>query len=163
MIVLEKGEVITSRMIEKHLFIEKRISSPNLPIRIAKSVDQAEREMIIQQIFLIRRELQEIKDAIINRLFTGQYEKLYPYRITPPNQYRFDEEKEIMEVEESEAINPEMLGKVSLEEAERELIKRTLKKFNFKKRQTANSLKISERTLYRKIKQYGFERNRQKS
>ncbi|RKY49915.1 MAG: hypothetical protein DRP91_03100, partial [Candidatus Neomarinimicrobiota bacterium] len=36
-------------------------------------------------------------------------------------------------------------------------IEGTLRKFNFQKRKTANVLKISERTLYRKIKEYGLE------
>jgi len=49
-----------------------------------------------------------------------------------------------------------MLGKVTLAAAEKDLIQRTLKKFNYRKRQTANALQISERTLYRKINEYGL-------
>ena len=69
---------------------------------------------------------------------------------------RFIEEEVKTEEKENYIINPNILGTVSFEEVERELIEKTLKKFNFKKRQTANSLKISERTLYRKIKEYGL-------
>jgi DNA-binding NtrC family response regulator len=41
---------------------------------------------------------------------------------------------------------------------EREVIERTLKFFNNNRRASAKSLNMSERTLYRKIDQYGLER-----
>ena len=41
---------------------------------------------------------------------------------------------------------------------EREIITRTLKKFNKNRRKAAKVLGISERTLYRKINEYGLER-----
>ena len=44
----------------------------------------------------------------------------------------------------------------SLQEMERELIENTLRRFGGNKRKTAKSLQISERTLYRKIKEYGL-------
>jgi len=75
------------------------------------------------------------------------------------------EEKEIgkldsAEIINDEIINTEMVGKVTLAEVEKELIQRTLKKFNYSKRQAANALQISERTLYRKINEYGLEESR---
>jgi DNA-binding NtrC family response regulator len=39
---------------------------------------------------------------------------------------------------------------------ERDLIKQTLNKFGGSRRKTARALQISERTLYRKIKEYGL-------
>ncbi len=45
----------------------------------------------------------------------------------------------------------------SLEEMERNMIIATLKKYQGKRRPTAEELKISERTLYRKIKEYGLD------
>ena len=52
------------------------------------------------------------------------------------------------------ALNEETIGEVSLEEMEHEMIKRCLEKFNGNRRKTARALNISERTLYRKIKEY---------
>jgi DNA-binding NtrC family response regulator len=43
----------------------------------------------------------------------------------------------------------------SLEEAERQLIERALEQFGGNRRKAAEALGISERTLYRKIEQYG--------
>jgi transcriptional regulator with PAS, ATPase and Fis domain len=46
---------------------------------------------------------------------------------------------------------------LSIEDKERELILRALKKHKGKRKNAANDLGISERTLYRKIKEYGIE------
>ncbi len=46
---------------------------------------------------------------------------------------------------------------LSLEDMERQMIKRTLEKHRGKRKAAAEELKISERTLYRKIKEYGIE------
>jgi len=46
---------------------------------------------------------------------------------------------------------------LSLEKNEKEIIIKALKKNNFKRKDAARDLGISERTLYRKIKQYGIE------
>ena len=46
---------------------------------------------------------------------------------------------------------------LSLEEAERSLIQAALIRHDGRRRRAAQDLKISERTLYRKIKEYGLE------
>ena len=43
---------------------------------------------------------------------------------------------------------------LSLEENEKELIRKALRKHNNRRKEAANDLGISERTLYRKIRQY---------
>ena len=45
---------------------------------------------------------------------------------------------------------------ISIEQAERELIRNTLKMVNGNREQAAKILGIGERTLYRKIKEYGL-------
>jgi DNA-binding NtrC family response regulator len=45
---------------------------------------------------------------------------------------------------------------VSLEDMEKQMIIRTLEKYRGKRKSAAEELKISERTLYRKIKEYGI-------
>ena len=46
----------------------------------------------------------------------------------------------------------------TLDETERETIENALRRNNGRRKLTAQELKISERTLYRKIKQYNLER-----
>ena len=43
---------------------------------------------------------------------------------------------------------------MTMEEYEREIIDKFLKKFKNNRRKTAKALNISERTLYRKLKEY---------
>jgi transcriptional regulator with PAS, ATPase and Fis domain len=45
----------------------------------------------------------------------------------------------------------------TLEDTERETIRRSLEKNDGRRKATARELNISERTLYRKIKEYGLE------
>jgi len=161
MIVLEKGEVINSAMVSKRLGVEKRQISTNLPMKVSRSVDQAERELILQQILLMRRDIADIKNAVISDFNNIALEsaprttELQRY-ITPVHEEETIESEPEYEVAQDYMVNPNLLGKVSLEEVERELIEKTLKKFHNRKRQTATALKISERTLYRKIIEYGL-------
>jgi len=46
---------------------------------------------------------------------------------------------------------------VSLAEMEKQMIQKTLAKHRGRRRSAAEELKISERTLYRKIKEYGLD------
>ena len=63
---------------------------------------------------------------------------------------------EIIE-ENGYCINSSAIGEISIKELEKEAIIRTLKYFNNNRRKTARSLGVSERTLYRKIDEYGLE------
>ena len=54
-------------------------------------------------------------------------------------------------------IRDEAIGDMLIKDLEKEAIKRTLKFFNNNRRKTARSLGTSERTLYRKIEEFGIE------
>ena len=53
-------------------------------------------------------------------------------------------------------LRDDAIGDMSLEDLEREAIIRTLNYFNNNRRKAAKSLGMSERTLYRKIHDYGL-------
>ena len=53
-------------------------------------------------------------------------------------------------------IKDDVIGEITMNELEKEVIERTLKNFNGNRRKTAKALDISERTLYRKIKEYAI-------
>ena len=63
----------------------------------------------------------------------------------------WNENEHAARADETDGANEETLP--TLEDAERELITRALKKFDGNRRQTAKALGISERTLYRKLKE----------
>ena len=61
---------------------------------------------------------------------------------------------EVAEVQDTEKYVEENL---SLDEVEKEMIRKALERHHGKRKNAANDLKISERTLYRKIKEYGLD------
>ena len=54
-------------------------------------------------------------------------------------------------------IKSDAIGEFKLEEINKEAIERTLKYYNNNRRATAHALGMSERTLYRKISEFGLE------
>lgn len=61
------------------------------------------------------------------------------------------------EVQEAEVVNPETMHHIqSLEDTQREMIVQTLERCNGNRKTAAEQLGISERTLYRRIKEYGL-------
>jgi len=53
--------------------------------------------------------------------------------------------------------SPSLLGGITMEEAERELIKNTLATVGGNREEAAKMLGIGERTLYRKLDRYGLK------
>lgn len=66
----------------------------------------------------------------------------------------FDDVEMIQEAEEYH--DDEIQKPLTLEDMERQMIKTTLEKYRGKRKAAADELHISERTLYRKIKEYGI-------
>ena len=54
-------------------------------------------------------------------------------------------------------IRDDAIGDMRISNLEEEAIRRTLRFFNHNRRKTAKSLGMSERTLYRKIEEFGIE------
>ena len=66
----------------------------------------------------------------------------------------YSSHKAMNNIQDTEEIIEESL---SLADKEVEMIKKALEKYNGKRKMAAGELGISERTLYRKIKEYGIE------
>jgi len=64
MLVLQKGERITVEMVEERLGSSQQIRNENLPVIVNQSSEQAERELILRQLLLLRQDVNLIKDAI---------------------------------------------------------------------------------------------------
>ena len=68
-----------------------------------------------------------------------------------------DKEEGVIVHEDAEYVPDEAVQTIpSLEDAEREMIRKSLERNNGKRKKTAEELGISERTLYRKIKEYNL-------
>lgn len=110
-----------------HLTVQKEesFSSRNLPVFLRKTPEDADRELFYRALFEIKKDLLELKDLVIQ---TGR-EALVKGEEPKKNVF-------------------------SLDELEKETIKAALDKTRGNKRKASKLLNISERTLYRKIKQY---------
>lgn len=147
-------------------------------INEASSENFSEREIMYKFLFDMKKDLSELKKividiarggeidlnsdqaAIINRMYqevnNGQHANMHNTRILPPaieplkNDYPLENEHTDFEVHE------EVEESLSLEDREKELIQKALEKHRGKRKYAAAELGISERTLYRKIKEYNL-------
>ena len=154
-IVLEKGERITGEMVEDQLGKKQSDVTKNeaLPMLTNQPTDTAERELILRQLFLLRQDVEFLKQLAspaqspignINTQLVDSTETHQPTRL-------INEDSEYF-------IKNSSIGDMTIEDLEKEAIIRTLKFFKNNRRASAKSLGMSERTLYRKINFYGLER-----
>ena len=154
-ILLEKGNKISSEMVLKHLEPMVGGTSSNLPVPVDKSSGQAERELILQQLLFLRQDMREIKGLFSGGQIDRSGEVGY---IDSGGGLNF----RALEGDVGNLIKSAAIGDMSVKDLEEELISRTLKKFNNNRRKTARALGISERTLYRKINDYGLEKKQKR-
>ena len=155
-IVLEKGERITVEMIERQLGLNTSSPSnnPALPVVMSQSTDSAERDLILRQLFLLRQDVE-----ILKQLASQDAPTQSNIGVSLVSQGSGEVSPNLHISEDSEHfIKNSSIGDMTIEDLEREAIERTLKFFNNNRRASAKSLGMSERTLYRKIDQYGLER-----
>ncbi|MFQ6611753.1 MAG: sigma-54 interaction domain-containing protein [Fidelibacterota bacterium] len=153
-LVLEKGERITAVMVERQLGTAPVFErNPRLPVPLNQTPEVAERELILRQLFLLRQDVEFLKQIATQGVVSDQPN----YPILPGGGTVMNPG---MRIEEDMGyfIRSAAIGDMSLDDLEREAIERTLKFFNNNRRATARSLGMSERTLYRKINDYGLEK-----
>lgn len=159
-LVMEKGERITVGMVEYKLGMSQPMGqNQNLPMLIQQSPEQAERELILRQLLLLRQDVETIKAMI------GQGgAAVQPVPFYQGGDVVSDLPKE-MQIDENShhSIRNAAIGDMNLEELEKEAISRTLQHYNNNRRAAAKSLGMSERTLYRKIDQYDLGRKIKRS
>jgi transcriptional regulator with GAF, ATPase, and Fis domain len=124
-IALSRDGILTEEsFIGLSAIVEEEYSSRNLPVYLRKSSEDADRELLYRALFELKKDIMELKDIVIHQ---GQV--IY-------NNNKEDEEIKPLDILEKEAIQS------------------ALDKTRGSKRTAARLLNISERTLYRKIKEY---------
>lgn len=136
-----------------------------------------EREILYQVLFDMRKDMNELK-RIVHDLVAGKAPSTVDmtglstpdYKVYDPKEQEYCKSFPLAcdslsaspslpsahvadDLEENEYIEEV----VSLEDVEKDMIKRALEKHKGKRKAAAQDLKISERTLYRKIKEYNLE------
>jgi DNA-binding NtrC family response regulator len=152
--------------------------SPKLPAVIRNDTDKSfssEREILYKILFDMKSDMTDLKKLVFDLMRKSDID--VDFRETNSraikNLFR-EKEQEDQREEESEqpvvdySIHPARSGNIqdteeiieeslSLAGKEVEMIKKALEKYNGKRKLAANDLGISERTLYRKIKEYGID------
>ena len=158
-LVLEKGERITADVIERELdniIPDQASNNPALPILVSKASDKAEIDLILRQLFMLKQDTELIQKLIVGGANVAPTTSLS--EIKPMDQSIKIPQKSMEIVEHSyKFIRDDAIGDMLIKDLEEEAIKRTLKFFNNNRRKTAKSLGMSERTLYRKIEEFGIE------
>lgn len=173
--IIEEERLINFAKLKQYLPDE---SSNRLPAlykdTIGKEEFSSEREILYKILFDMRNEINELKSIVTsvgtktdkafeireqfpgNQRFENTEEKYIENNNTSDNFNieNFKPKKQIEKIEDTEEIIEESL---SLKDKEIELIRKALDKHKGKRKYAAEDLGISERTLYRKIKDYDLE------
>jgi len=142
-IILNKGEIVRSQYVRNTLNLQsEHYTSDNLPVPLNKTPEQAERELIYRTLITLKLDVDEIK-------------KMLQFLMQQAQSVRQGGPASVLEAirhgNSEQEVQPTTMNAM-----ERELIKETLKKYGGSRRKTARALQISERTLYRKINEYGL-------
>jgi transcriptional regulator with PAS, ATPase and Fis domain len=164
--ILEKEKDISAETLLKYLPGE---NENNLPVLMREEQSHSgisEREILYKVLFDMKRDITDLKKLVLEIVASGNVSRAFAENnaqmidrlyqevqsgvtisqpsisIHPASQNRVQEHQEV----EDESL--------SLEEKEKEIIKLALEKHRGKRKNAARELGISERTLYRKIKEY---------
>lgn len=177
--VLEPGPLVDAATLQKYL----PQAEPSLPMLLGKTENfgdgLSERDIFYKVLVDLRRDVNDLKTVVFG-LLDGRGESM-PQQVPPinvkpvvaetallsNNSHDFkketdspmiintvDDEGDFLEADTYQTISTDDL---SLEAKELEMIKKALNKNKGRRKKAAQDLGISERTLYRKIKQYELE------
>jgi transcriptional regulator with PAS, ATPase and Fis domain len=149
--VIENDRVVTAdelRMYLPNLNIEK------LPALMNKTDDDQkifhnEREILYQVLFDMKKDVNELK-KLVHDIMGGNIPMSVPVNNDESYGHSIHTMSPIQEIETVEES-------FSLEDVEKEMMRKALERHNGRRKNAAIDLKISERTLYRKIKEYHLE------
>jgi DNA-binding NtrC family response regulator len=171
--VIETSRELDAAMILSYLPAERE----KVPAIMGEggSENFSERELMYKFLFDMKKDLSDLKKlvielvhqngdfslsndqtAIVNRLYKEVNPNFGQSRILPsPTESSVNEFQATPETEDFET-HEEVEESLSLEDREKELIQKALEKHRGKRKYAAAELGISERTLYRKIKEYNL-------
>jgi transcriptional regulator with PAS, ATPase and Fis domain len=144
--IIEESREITGDILRRYL---PELRMEKLPAPLRRDADPriftSEREILYQVLFDMKKDVSELK-KLVHEIMGGSLgiafaEDAYRETLSAP-------------IQEAEPMEEESL---SLEEWEKEMIRKALAKHGGHRKKAAAELRISERTLYRKIKAYGLD------
>jgi len=164
--VIEESRIITALKLQNYL----PNNTGNFPAVIGGKKDNdfsTERDIMYKILFDMRNDINDLKKLTLDLMKTGDIEKVEERNHQLIEKIYADQERKESNIEvlnipqnASKEKNYDFIETIeedeslSLQDKEIEMIKKSLEKNNNKRKLAAQELGISERTLYRKIKQY---------
>lgn len=179
--VLERERVVNAPILAKYLPVEQMSSLPAL-VKESSKEDFSERDLLYKVLFDMKKDMVDLKKLVVeliqNGVNPGTFEENSPYinqlynEVTPSSAYLGEEvsspkltihnpnqvsksNSDYMSYETQDA--EEVEESLSLLDKESDLIRKALRKHKGKRKAAARELGISERTLYRKIKDLNLD------
>lgn len=170
--IIENEREITDEILRRYLPDYTTVKLPAVLNRPDERSFASEREILYKILFDMKSDMNDLKKLVLGMIekggdlsfaedTTGALRNLFGdtgiRRKSSADEaepvVHFKPERKVTDIEDTEEIVEESL---SLTDKEVELIKKALEKHNNKRKNAAKELGISERTLYRKIKEYGI-------
>ncbi len=158
--VIEKNRDITPDILIRYLPLESKNTLPILMKGEKQEGDFSERDILYKVLFDMKKELDSVK-KIVADIIQGKKitETDLTGEVTSSNYDNIpSQENNSMLVHRSVMNNQQPIHEIeeslSLEEKEKDFIKKALERHKGKRKNAAKELGISERTLYRKINEY---------
>lgn len=167
--IIEKTRVIGASIMQRYLPDFQQVKLPTLfRGKDSDTSFSSEREIMYKILFDMKNDMNDLKKLVFELMQTGKeteavheqhsgiINRLFnETNIETPQPVRtFDVKKGHAPIQDTEEVVEESL---SLDDKELELIKKALEKHGGKRKLAADELGISERTLYRKIKEHELE------
>ncbi|MDR2651317.1 MAG: sigma-54 dependent transcriptional regulator [Prevotellaceae bacterium] len=154
--VIEHDRNISKEKLCKYLPVNN-----SLPILYQNKDDfnsfASERELLYKILFDMRNDVNELKKWMY-KLSKREPEVQEYDKIVEPEPLIYQEEEPVSHEDDGNSGNSDNNEKVpNLQSQEKETIRKVLKTFNNRRKPAAEALGISERTLYRKIKEYDLD------
>ena len=135
MLVIEGEKHLEASDVKRYLKDYRDVGDDrNLPVPLGRTVEQAERELILRALLDIKGNILDVKNLLADQMNSSHNTQRDPMAL-------HDQQGE---------------AGLSLQEIEKRAIADALQRFKGNRRVAARTLNISERTLYRKIREYGL-------
>lgn len=175
--IIEKGREITADILRRYLPEDSMSQLPVLYDKKQEKESYSDRDLLYKVLFDMKKDISDLKKVVVeimregdgvpsnlgknnSRLVKEYYENTQDYDMDDSKEEAYNSSVSLMEqpsdeepIDESEVLEESL----SLEKKEIDFIRKALEKHNGKRKDAAKDLGISERTLYRKIKEYNIK------
>ena len=150
--VIEQERIVTADKLQEQL--PKNSSNGIVKFEDKNKADLSEREILYKVLFDMKRDLTELKKITFDLIQNQENNEIM--QTASPSLFKEKDDSSIMINQNNKTNLIEVEESLSLFDQEKRLIEKSLLKYKGKRKDAAAELGISERTLYRKLKEFGL-------